>query len=206
MEHDRSVMRQVPAAIAAARVHAARRLRRIRGRRPGQGGAATARGHGGQAAGAEADRMGRVHRPVRAGAAGRDPGPGRRATCRRSASRTARTSRPARCCSSSIRAPTRRRSIAPRPRSSTQRAQLTLAQLDQDRTSKLVHAPRRARATLDERNAELAAARASLAGSEAAAAPGRARSRMDPRSPHRSPGGSPTGAWMSAIWSPTRRC
>ena len=49
----------------------------------------------------------------------------------------------------------------------TQRAQLTLAQLDQDRTSKLERRDFAARATLDERNAQLAAARASLAGTEA---------------------------------------
>ena len=49
----------------------------------------------------------------------------------------------------------------------TQRAQLTLAQLDQDRTSRLVTTSAAARATLDERNAQLAEAQASLAGSEA---------------------------------------
>ena len=49
----------------------------------------------------------------------------------------------------------------------TQRAQLTLAQLDQDRTSRLVSTSAAARATLDERNAQLAEASASLAGSEA---------------------------------------
>ena len=49
----------------------------------------------------------------------------------------------------------------------TQRAQVTLAQLDQDRTSKLVVTSAAARATLDERNAQLAEANASLAGSEA---------------------------------------
>ena len=49
----------------------------------------------------------------------------------------------------------------------TQKAQLTLAQLDQDRTSKLVVTSAAARATLDDRNAQLAEATASLAGSEA---------------------------------------
>src|SRR5215212_7752038 len=49
----------------------------------------------------------------------------------------------------------------------TQRAQLTLAQLDQDRTSKLVTTSAAARATLDDRNAQLAEANASLSGSEA---------------------------------------
>lgn len=49
----------------------------------------------------------------------------------------------------------------------TQRAQLTLAKLDQDRTSKLVANSAAARATLDDRNAELAEASASLAGREA---------------------------------------
>lgn len=49
----------------------------------------------------------------------------------------------------------------------TQRAQLTLAQLDQDRTSRLVSTSAAARATLDERNAQLSEASASLAGSEA---------------------------------------
>ena len=49
----------------------------------------------------------------------------------------------------------------------TQKAQLTLAQLDQDRTSKLVVTSADARATLDDRNAQLAEATASLAGSEA---------------------------------------
>ena len=49
----------------------------------------------------------------------------------------------------------------------TQKAQLTLAQLDQDRTSRLVTTSAAARATLDERNAQLAEAAASLAGSEA---------------------------------------
>ena len=49
----------------------------------------------------------------------------------------------------------------------TQKAQLTLAQLDQDRTSKLVVTSAAARATLDDRNAQLAEAAASLAGSEA---------------------------------------
>jgi RND family efflux transporter MFP subunit len=49
----------------------------------------------------------------------------------------------------------------------TQKAQLTLAQLDQDRTSKLVTTSAAARATLDDRNAQLAEASASLAGSQA---------------------------------------
>ena len=86
----------------------------------------------------------------------------------------------------------------------TQRAQLTLAQLDQDRTSKLERRDFAARATLDERNAQLAAAHASLAGTEAQLR--RPSSISDgPRSPHRSPGKSPTTAWMSATWCRTRR-
>jgi RND family efflux transporter MFP subunit len=48
-----------------------------------------------------------------------------------------------------------------------QRAQLTLAELDQERTSRLVTTSAAARATLDDRNAQLAEASASLAGSEA---------------------------------------
>jgi RND family efflux transporter MFP subunit len=48
-----------------------------------------------------------------------------------------------------------------------QRAQLTLATLDQERTSRLVTTSAAARATLDDRNAQLAEASASLAGSEA---------------------------------------
>jgi RND family efflux transporter MFP subunit len=47
------------------------------------------------------------------------------------------------------------------------RAQLTLAQLEQQRTSKLVSTSAVARATLDQRNAELEAAAASLAASQA---------------------------------------
>ena len=78
MEHDRSVMRQVQAAIAAlafmllagcgesedgAQAKAAPPPPEVTVAKP---------------LGAEAHRMGRVHRPVRAGAAGRDPGPGGR--------------------------------------------------------------------------------------------------------------------------------
>jgi RND family efflux transporter MFP subunit len=48
-----------------------------------------------------------------------------------------------------------------------QRAQLTLARLDQDRTSRLVSTSAAARATLDDRNAQLAEASASLAAKEA---------------------------------------
>ena len=83
-------------------------------------------------------------------------------------------------------------------------AQLRLAELDQGRTSKLVTTSAAARATLDQRNAELAEASASLAGSPGPAAPGRARPRLHPRSPHRSPAGSPTAASTSAIWSTTQ--
>lgn len=50
----------------------------------------------------------------------------------------------------------------------TQRAQLELARLDQERTSRLVTTSAAAKATLDERNAELSEAQANLAGSEAA--------------------------------------
>ncbi|MGE3738929.1 MAG: efflux RND transporter periplasmic adaptor subunit [Geminicoccaceae bacterium] len=49
----------------------------------------------------------------------------------------------------------------------TQRAQLELARLDQERTSRLVTTSAAAKATLDQRNAELAEAQANLAGSEA---------------------------------------
>ena len=48
-----------------------------------------------------------------------------------------------------------------------QRAQVELARLDQERTSRLVTTSAAARATLDERNAQLAEASASLAGREA---------------------------------------
>ena len=179
---------------------------RPRTARQAQGGAAAARGHGRQAAGAEADRVGRVHRPVRAGAAGRDPGAGAGLPAGdRLRGRPERRGRPG-----AVRDRPAPLPGGGRPRQGADRARSapssTLAQLDQDRTSKLVSTSAAARATLDERNAELAEASASLAGSEAAAAPGRARSRLHPghrtvrrpdlRPPrrHRQPGQRPDAA------------
>ena len=153
-------------------------------------GAAAARGHGGQAAGPAADRVGRVHRPLRGRCSRSRSGRGCRATCRRSASRTARSSRPARSLFV----------IDPRPYEAARRPGQGADRDAAGAARRWPSSTRAAPAKLVEhlgdgpRHARPAQRRAArrprpaLAGSRGAAPPGRARSRLHPRSPHRSPG------------------
>ena len=183
------------------------RLRRLE--RPGRrhGGAAAARGHRRQAAGAEADRVGRVHRPVRGGAAGRDPGPGLGLPAGdRLPGRPDRRGRPG-----AVRhrpaALSGGASTAPRRRSSSASARSsTLAQLDQrPRQQAGQHLGRRPGDPRPAQLQELAeAAAASLAAAQAAAARRPSSISTSPRSRRRSPAASPTAGSTSATWSPTQ--
>ena len=84
-------------------------------------------------------------------------------------------------------------------------AQLRLAQLDQQRAAKLVSTSAIAKATLDQRDAELSEAGASARPGQGAMRAMPSSISASPRSPHRSRVASPTGASMSAIWSTDRR-
>ena len=112
--------------------------------------------------------MGRVHRAVRRHGICRDPRAGQRLSRPKSISRTGSSSRRAICCSSSIRAPTRRRSRR-RGRSSPEaRRQVELATRQLGRTAELRKKDFEPASAYDQRVSDLKVASAAVRSAKAA--------------------------------------